>query len=115
VLPVKMPPAEMSGKAPAQVSLAGAAPALHEPQVQVPAVQVWVAVHTPTVQDRVVPDTHSNPSSVAVSQSSSSALHASAGGLQADPAGSSQLLVHVPLPVVPQLVGQETAAPLTQA
>ena len=63
------------------------------------------------VQDIVVPRMQGKPSSRVPSQSSSTPLHVSSGGVQTAPVGSAQLEVQVPVPVVPQLVVHDTVSP----
>jgi hypothetical protein len=66
------------------------------------------------MQGTALPRTQRKSSSVLSSQSSSTALHASVGGLQSTGAGGLQVAVHAPWPVVPQVVAQATSLPSTQ-
>jgi hypothetical protein len=106
-----VPPSQSSSTA-LQVSAGGvqAAPVgTAQASVQVPEPVVpQVAVQA---TDR--PRTHAKVSSVSPSQSSSIALHVSAGGAQAAPMGIAQVSVQVPEPVVPQVAEQETTRPRT--
>jgi hypothetical protein len=86
-------------------SLAGIAPKLQPPSAQ-PAEHGAVPVHAPTVQDTVVLAQQANPSSHTVSQSSSAPLHVSAGAMHAPDPGLAHAAVHVPVPIVPQVVVQ---------
>jgi hypothetical protein len=100
-----------SSSSPLQISVGG----LQDPQAQ-ELEQVWEPVVAQlVVQNPELPRTQAKVSSVAVSQSSSSPLHVSIGGVQAAPEGMAQVPVHVPLPVVPQVVAQDTVAPRMQA
>jgi hypothetical protein len=58
--------------------------------------------------------THGKPLSVAVSQSSSRALHDSTGAVHPATPGMPQVAVHVPAPVDPHEVGHVTGAPRMQ-
>ena len=87
---------------------------LHVPQVQA---SEHVRVCVPQVQARVSTALaqHSEPSSQVVSQSSSTPLHDSAGGVQASGAGGVQAIEQAPEPVEPQVVVQLTIAPTAQS
>jgi hypothetical protein len=65
------------------------------------------------VQEPVLPWTHPSPLSATVSQSSSAALHVSAGGTHVVGPGGTQVGEQVPVPVVPQGVSQFTVLPGT--
>jgi hypothetical protein len=69
----------------------------------------------PPPQSSVLPAQHAQPSSQNVSQSSSMPLQVSAGRVHCAPAGIPQLVLHVPVPVEPQLVLQGVGCPLQQA
>jgi len=79
-------------------------------QSAVPATPLGVVQAMP-----VAPRTQAKPSSRSVSQSSSVPLHASAGGVHEEGAGTVHVVVHVPVPVDPQVVVHEVDAPRTQA
>jgi hypothetical protein len=101
--------ASQSSSAPLQVSAGG----VQLPHVQLaPHVRVPVEPHV-AVQLPVVPLTHCNVSSMIVSQSSSTPLHASGGG--AHEPQVHVVLLHVRLPVVPQPVVQLPLEPPTHA
>jgi hypothetical protein len=96
-----------SSSIPLHVSAGG----LHMPKVhEEPHVRVPVEPQLVT-QDPMVPGVHSLDSSTLPSQSSSTPLHPSAGGVQAP---SVQLELHVREPVDPQLVEQPVEVPRTQ-
>src|SRR5690606_13387547 len=79
-------------------------------------VQVPVPVEPQlVVQLALCPAAQAKPSSRVPSQSSSTPLHTSAGGVHAAPLGIAHALVHAPLPVVPHEVVHETLAPSAQA
>jgi hypothetical protein len=75
---------------------------MHVPQLH-PLVQVWEPLHRLTLQARLVPAQQVQPSSHRPSQSSSSPLHVSEGGVHAFHAHEPE---QVRLPVLPQLVVQ---------
>jgi hypothetical protein len=103
-----------SSSAPLQISggtAQSAAAAGEQDKVQVP---VPTEPHV-VVQPARLPWAHGKPLSIAVSQSSSAALHVSLGGVQAAGNGRSQTAVQVPVPVVPQAVVHVVDVPWTQA
>jgi hypothetical protein len=81
---------------------------------------VHVEVHVPVpvdphvvAQETEEPRTHANVSSAPLTQSSSSPLQISAGGVQAHVGGKVQVPEHVPVPVEPHEVVHATAVPWT--
>jgi len=75
---------------------------MHVPQPH-PVVQVWEPLHRLTLQARLVPAQQVQPSSHRPSQSSSSPLHVSEGGVQLPQAHEAE---QVRVPVLPQVVVQ---------
>jgi hypothetical protein len=113
--------AKVSSASPLQLSstpLQISAPAAQS--VPVGTVQVLVQVPEPVepqvvVQATVDPAAQSNPSSGSPSQSSSTPLQVSTGGLQSAPAGTTQPTPQIPVPVLPQVVVHRTVSPNTQS
>src|SRR5690606_24647107 len=66
------------------------------------------------VHETLPPTLHVKPSSGTPSQSSSTPLQLSTGGVQADAGAGSQAAVQVPVPIVPQVVVHTLALPAAQ-